>query len=291
MTTNSNSNTTTPTTDGIFDYNCAFVRELSPNFANALSSTNAKLDVHLAEKQHTQYINLLRKLLPQVIVVPGDASLPDCGFVEDTCVALKGLAVLAQLGAQTRQGEEVAVRQAMEKLNAEHSNKAAFQLRSVTGDARFEGGDCMFDGRSLFVGLTKRTNEAGAAQLENILKSVNVPVIRIRVAAGLHFKSAISQISERTFVIVDTSIGHALRDQIQALDEYKDIEFLSVPDGPSCNVSRIGQHLVIQAGFPKSESILRSFAEKNGLHVHTLEMSETIKADGALTCGSVLVKI
>ena len=42
------------------------------------------------------------------------------------------------------------------------------------------------------------------------------------------------------------------------------------------------------AGFPQSEAIIARVCEETGLTLHTLDMSELAKADGALTCCSVL---
>lgn len=45
---------------------------------------------------------------------------------------------------------------------------------------------------------------------------------------------------------------------------------------------------ILQNGFPKSEAIIRDACRERGLTISKLHMSEFIKADGALTCCSVL---
>ena len=43
------------------------------------------------------------------------------------------------------------------------------------------------------------------------------------------------------------------------------------------------------AGFPLSQPTIQKACDSEGLTLHTLDMSELAKADGALTCCSVLV--
>ena len=46
----------------------------------------------------------------------------------------------------------------------------------------------------------------------------------------------------------------------------------------------------LQAGFPRSEALLERVCTERGLRLHKLlRMSEFIKADGALTCCSILL--
>lgn len=64
-----------------------------------------------------------------------------------------------------------------------------------------------------------------------------------------------------------------------------------MPEQTASNILSINDNIVIQDGFPNSEIIFNNLAEKNNLKIHKLNMSEFIKADGALTCCSVFITI
>ncbi|GIL74152.1 hypothetical protein Vretimale_4819 [Volvox reticuliferus] len=115
----------------------------------------------------------------------------------------------------------------------------------------------------------------------------------------LHFKSVLSALDTHTLLIADTPIGHALADQIRAVPELSSpsssssssagpLELIFVPDTLAANVLSAGRHVVMQAGFPASEAIVRAACEARQMQLHTLSMSELAKADGALTCCSLL---
>ncbi len=106
-------------------------------------------------------------------------------------------------------------------------------------------------------------------------------------------------LSEDTIVVADIPQGHALVNLIQNTRDGPfapatrppPLEFVYVPDMLCSNILRIGPHVVMQAGYPKSEAVLRPQCEKRGLTLHTLEMGEFAKADGALTCCSLLFSL
>lgn len=55
------------------------------------------------------------------------------------------------------------------------------------------------------------------------------------------------------------------------------------------NVLRINSALIVQEGYPESEAILQQYYTAAELNLVTINMSELIKTDGALTCGSILL--
>lgn len=69
------------------------------------------------------------------------------------------------------------------------------------------------------------------------------------------------------------------------------LTFIYLPDSIAANVLRIGPNVVMQEGFPESEALVSQLCKERGLVLHTLCMAELIKADGALTCCSVLFKL
>ncbi len=262
------------------DPNIAIVRELSSAFEDSLklNPPPIPIDLSLAKEQHERYIDLLKTLLPKVICLDADPKHPDCNFIEDTAILIGDTAIISRMGAIERQGEEIPVAATLEALGI-----AVLRLQSP---ASMDGGDILNTARHLFIGLSSRTNQIALNELQYILDG-KIEVIGIPVTEGLHLKSLITCADSETLVIADTPGGRAIQNAIEAAAPGYD--FLAVPDPVASNVLRIGSTLIVQAGFPESEKIFKAFCERKGLNLVQLDMSELIKADGALTCGCLLL--
>src|ERR1041384_3838183 len=67
------------------------------------------IDDQLARRQHEEYCRALRECGAAVRTLDFNRDLPDGVFVEDTAIVLDELAVLASMGAVSRQAEPRAV--------------------------------------------------------------------------------------------------------------------------------------------------------------------------------------
>lgn len=270
-------------TNQFASYRLAFVRELSDSFEESLklSPPPVPIDLDLAKQQHENYIQLLKSLLEEVIVIPGDPHHPDCNFIEDTAIIVENNSVISLMGAFERRGEELPVALAIEKLGTKN-------ITYIEAPGTMDGGDILYTGSHLFVGLSRRTNAEALQQLKDIFHG-KVDVIGIPVEEGLHLKSILSQFDQHTLVIADSESGQSVQNLISEAtnDAYA---FIQVPDTIASNVLRIGSTIIVQEGFPDSEVLLRKNSDAMHLNLVTINMSELIKADGALTCGCILSK-
>ncbi|HSX04615.1 MAG TPA: arginine deiminase family protein [Rhabdochlamydiaceae bacterium] len=262
-------------------YQHALVRDLSDSFEDSLklNPPPVPIDLDLAREQHENYIHLLKKLVPEVISLEGDPNHPDCNFIEDTAIVVGDIAVISIMGALERRGEEVPVAQALKELGL----KNIIHLQSP---GTMDGGDILYTRKHLFVGLSKRTNESALNQLKEIFQG-KTEVIGIPVTQGLHLKSVISFFDSKTLVVAATDAGKKIQNNIE-LATNGDYTFVSVPESVASNVLRIGSSLIVQEGFDVSEAILQELCDKKSINLIKINMSELIKADGALTCGSLL---
>ena len=180
------------------------------------------------------------------------------------------VAVIARMGAESRRKEADSLAKAL----------AAFRpLRRMREPATLEGGDVLRVGLDVFVGLSPRTNQAGAAQLAAALEPFGYTVRPVRVRGALHFKTACSYVGDDTLLVNREWIDAA------ALDGYKLIDVAE--DEPwAANALRIGETVLMPAGFPRTEAILR----RAGFRVQALDVSELQKAEGSVTCMSVILK-
>jgi len=175
-------------------------------------------------------------------------------------------------------------------------------VHRIEAPGLLDGGDVLQIGGHMLVGLSARTNAAAVDQLRTILSSPPpsssaaaagpaMQVEPVRVAHGLHLKSACSALDDSTLLVADNaagaSVAAAIRARLPALSE--GLTVAVVPGDPlACNVLRIGAHVVMQAS--PAEGVLRALCAARGLRLHVVpRMTEFIKADGAVTCCSVLL--
>jgi len=262
----------------------ALARPLAQSFTRALSeeAPSSPIDLGIATIQHEAYVEVLRRSVGEVVLVDAADDMPDSFFIEDTVVVVEDQAIITRPGAISRRGETFAVEASLRRLLLQGEQ---LKIHSLSPGATLDGGDVLQLGGRLFVGLSRRTN---AAAVYDLATKVKRPVHTIKVEAGLHLKSLISAIDDHTLVIASHPEAIKMADQFrQALGG--DLRIIEVPNVPAANVLRLGRVLVIQAGFEASATLLEQAAKERDLTTVKINMSEFIKADGALTCCSVVI--
>lgn len=191
-------------------------------------------------------------------------------------------------GATQRRPEVEAVVKAIERLGLKRQLASTRRMQSIVAPATLDGGDVLFTGADLFVGLSRRTNAEALEQMHALLSDSSIHVHGIHVAGGLHLKSFVTAFDEHTIIVSSGSVGSLIRSYIDACCP-NTYTFVEVPDIVSSNVVRVRDLLIIQAGYPSSQVILAELAASRSVRVVALDMSELVKADGALTCCSLLL--
>jgi dimethylargininase len=141
----------------------AIVRLPGTNFSQGLTMSESPSgpDFRKALEQHAAYCRALEACGLEVIEMAADDNFPDGTFVEDTFVIAERVAIATRPGAKTRMGEVESVAKAVLGLRS--------RLELIEAPGTVDGGDvCQVDDHFL-IGLSARTNEAGAAQLAAIL--------------------------------------------------------------------------------------------------------------------------
>lgn len=225
----------------------------------------------LALDQHRHYREALAHCGLAVTTLPADARYPDGTFVEDTAVVLATTALLARPGAPSRSGETSAIDTALR----EHG----LPVVPIIGPGTLDGGDVCEIGSRVFVGISARTNEDGAAQLGAWLgvHGYTCTAIDIRAMSSiLHLKSGIAWLGGRHVLAVEELADHP------ALAGF-DIVPVDHAEAYAANVVRVNDHVLIPGGFPRLEKRLSSL----GYRTIALDMSEFAKLDGGLSCLSL----
>lgn len=246
----------------------AILRRPGPDFAAGIST--AKLgapDLSRMLAQHDAYADALRAAGLEVELLDALPGFPDAYFVEDVAVVVPEVAVVARPGATSRRGEADEIVPVLARRRP---------LARLDHPATLDGGDVMVVGRTVFIGLSARTNEEGADQLARFLAPHGYRSQTVPVGSGLHLKSGVSWIGGETLLL---SARFADRPEFRA---YRRI-VVDAAEEPACNTLLVNGSLLTPAGFPKTRRQL----DGAGLVVVELDVGEARKMDGGLTCMSL----
>jgi len=246
----------------------ALVRPPGDSFAAAISSTGAAVDVALARAQHAAYCQALAAAGLIVEALPPDERFPDNCFMQDPAVVIAGRAIIGRPGAPSRQGEEEAFATAL---------TGRFPLTRLIPPATLEGGDVLILPDRVVVGRSGRTNAAGIAQLAVALAGTGLPIYAAPVEPYLHLLTAVTHLGQGVLLAIE---GWPLPPPLAGLD------VLRVPpeEAYAANSLGIGEHVIVPAGYPRMAAMLAA----RGFRVITVPTSEFAKADGGVTCLSLL---
>lgn len=244
----------------------ALVRPPGLSFADAISTTGAAIDVRLAQHQHEQYCDALRQADVDVEVLPPDERYPDSCFMQDPALVIGGKAIIARPGASSRRGEELLVAPLL---------GPRFPTIHIEAPGTLEGGDVLVLPDRVYVGESDRTNQAGIEQLRAAL--LPLPVQAMPVRGLLHLLSGATYLGSNTLLAVEALAGRP---------EFAGMQILRVPAGEeyACNVLGLGNTVIAPAGYPRTAAMLAH----HGLRVLPVPVSEFAKADGGVTCLSLI---
>jgi len=254
------------------DYTRALVRAPTANFALGLTqSAEGAPQLELALLQHRRYCEALRSCGLQLTELAPDPAFPDGTFVEDTALLFPGFAVLTRPGAESRRGETTSTLAGLQHF-FEH-------IATIEAPGTIDGGDVCVVERQVYIGLSARTNEAGAAQLAAVLRAhgYGANLIDIRGSTTLlHLKSGLTYLGDGLMVVSPDAPRPELVDGF---------DFIELDDRESyaANCLAINDRVLIAAGYPD----LADKLAKRGHRVVALEISEFRKMDGGLTCLSL----
>lgn len=249
----------------------AITRHLSPAIARCELThlERTPIDFDRACDQHAAYRDALRSLGCEVIELPAEPDLPDSVFVEDAAIVLDELAVLMRPGAASRRGEVDSIEPAL----APHRT-----LARIKPPATIDGGDVLIAGRRIFVGMSTRSDPDAVEQLRGIVEPHGYLVETAPVHGCLHLKSAVTTLDDHTLLINRNWTDAACFDGFQLIDVD--------PAEPHCaNVIAVNGTILAPVHGQRTMSVLR----ERGYEVAPVASDELAKAEGGLTCCSLLL--
>ena len=152
-------------------------------------------------------------------------------------------------------------------------------LDEIQSAGTLDGGDVCEAGNRFFIGISERTNEAGARQLAELLAPLGYAssLIDIRgLKSILHLKSGVAFLGDNRLAVIE-----ALSDRPEF--EAYDLVRVNAGEQYAGNCVRVNDRVLVAAGYPTFEAELQAL----GYQTIALEMTEFQKMDGGLSCLSL----
>jgi len=249
----------------------AITREVSSALAECELThlRRTAIDVELARAQHRAYERALSDAGYAVERLASGSDMPDSVFVEDVAVVLDELAIVTRPGAPSRRVEVPAVADALKRHR---------RLAFIEPPAIVDGGDVLVCGRTVYVGRSTRTNDEAVAQIRRILAPLGYAVCAVTVRHCLHLKSAVTEVSAGVLLANPDRVDRAAFGASEIIDVHPG-------EASAANALRLHDRIIFPAAFPWTAERLRA----RGLRVEIVDASELQKAEGAVTCCSLIM--
>jgi len=218
--------------------------------------------------EHDAYVAALEAAGVEVTRLPALEAFPDSMFVEDPALAFSEGAILLRPGAPSRAGEvgEIAptLRNMFDTVLELHSGRA-------------DGGDVLATSKGVMIGLSSRTDWAGAGALVACLAELGLKGAIVETPEDvLHFKTACSLLDEATILCTP---------QLAESGVFDDFRLVLTADGEeaAANALRVNHLVLIGSDFPKTIELLDGL----GFQVIPVPTREIGKVDAGLSCMSL----
>lgn len=247
----------------------AIVRSPGQSIISGLSESGRDVpNYQTAREQHRRYVQALEACGLSVHTLTAEENWPDSTFVEDVAVLTPHCTIITAPGAESRQREVDAITPVLDSYYSD--------IYRISTPGTLEGGDVMRIGSHYYIGLSNRTNEAGAKQLIAILEKYGMSGSIVAVPNLLHLKTGITQVAENTLIAVA---------EFATLQAFCDFSILTVDpeEQGAANCIAINGKILMSAGFPRARKLLETVNSE----VIEVDISEFSKIDGGLTCLSL----
>lgn len=250
----------------------AITRDVSPRF-NECELTHidrTPIDVQIAQVQHHGYVQALKDLGYAVLELPAETDLPDSVFVEDAAVILPDVALITNPGADSRKPETISIAQALRPYR---------ELVFIESPGTVDGGDVLVLGKNIYVGLSTRSNQSAIDQMNTKLGKYGYRTQGVEMHDCLHLKTAVTKVDDKTLLINRKWVD------VENFEGYELIDVdASEPFGANC--LPVGDAIIFPVAFPKTSAKLTA----QGYKVKPVVVDELAKAEGAVTCCSLIIE-
>ncbi|KPI86485.1 hypothetical protein ABL78_4469 [Leptomonas seymouri] len=253
------------------------------------------ISLAVVEEQHQAYVQMFRDMIAEgyniaLIELPALNDLPDSMFVEDVAMLYNSCAVITRPGAPSRRPEVDPIVETVKRLRPD-----SYRIQEP---GTVDGGDVLYVANSkyVFVGKSTRSNDAAYEQMKAYLGRHGLECVQCVVRGCLHLKSAVSAVSEDTVLVnpewVDASIFTLRGLKVIEVDP-KEPDSANVLGFSAERHGKALRTIVSPAAFTGTAARIAEYAAEETRagrptrHL-LLKVDEIAKAEGALTCCSLL---
>lgn len=226
------------------------------------------IDLDRARAQHRAYEAALARAGCRVEPLPALDDLPDSVFVEDVAVVLDEIAIVTSPGAESRRPETTYIAPVLAGYR---------RVTFIREPGSLDGGDVLRLGRRIFVGMSGRSDEQGIEQLRAVVWPYGYTVTSVPVSGCLHLKSAVTEVAPGTILANAAWVDPAVFGQPRVIE-------VDPGEPYAANGLLVGGRLIYPESFPRTRARL----EGAGVVIEPVEVSELQKAEGAVTCCSLV---
>jgi len=249
----------------------AITRKISPSIAicELTHLDRLAIDPSRAALQHDAYCAALEEAGCSLVSLPAEPEMPDSVFVEDGAVVVDEIAVLTRPGAASRRPEIDSIRAALEPYRP---------TEAIVGSGTLDGGDVLQCGRTIWVGNSDRSNPEGVRQLGRILGRFGYKVLAVDIRGCLHLKTAVTRVGPDTMLLNPAMVEPDVFPGFRCLE-------VDRTEPMAANALLIGETVLYPEAFPAT----RLKMEQTGFRVRTVPVDELAKAEGGVTCCSIVL--
>lgn len=230
----------------------------------------AAIDVAQAAQQHQDYQAVLSSLGCEIVAIPTATGLADSVFIEDTALVLDEIAVLCRPGVASRRPEVAGVEAVLKQYRT---------LASIRSPGTLDGGDLLRVGKTIYAGMSTRSNQSGIEQLRDFVVDHGYAVIPVEFSDCLHLKSAVAEVSPASLLMNSRWVSKSAFEGCELIDIDKD-------EPHAANALLLGRSVIYPSSFPRTLDKLLA----RGIDVIPVDLSELQKAEGAATCCSLILR-
>lgn len=231
---------------------------------------NEGIHIERALEQHGELVKTLKDNDIEVILLPYHKKYPEQVFTRDIGFTLGQTIFVAKMATEVRAGEEDVLKQWLEDEEISYYNLV---------EERIEGGDVVIDQETIYVGLSNRTDQKAADELQRLLNQFNVVPIPFK-DKYLHLDCIFNVVSPDIALVYPNALTKKYIDYFASryeLIEVSEEEQFQL----GTNVLSIGNKRLLS--LPVNKKVNQQLRD-HGFQVIEVDITEIIKSGGSFRC-------
>jgi N-dimethylarginine dimethylaminohydrolase len=234
---------------------------------------NHNIDRELAMAQHTNFVTALRDHGVDVMSLPAHESFNEQVYTRDIGFCIGDTLFTSNMEDEIRKGETKILREWLEDQELTY--------KDIT-DGTIEGGDVVVDGKRVWIGLSRRTEQKAVQQVQKLLPDYEIIPVKIREDI-LHLDCVFNLVREDLAILYPDAFEQKDLERFRQL--YKTIE-VSEEDQfyMGTNILSFAPDKLLS--LPSNKRVNEALRNE-GITVVEVNFSEIIKSGGSFRCCSL----